>query len=74
MVSGTSVFGMGSKKQAVLDDDTSEESSERPIEVRMSRQLSGLSAPLSKDEFNKLEFELSEARSWLNCLCLNYCF
>lgn len=51
---------MGSKRQVDLDGGTSEESSERPTGVWLSRQVLSLSVPLSKDEFNKLEFELSE--------------
>lgn len=55
-ISISSVVGMGSKSQVVLDDDTSGESFERLIGVRLSRQLSGLIVSMSKDDSNKLEF------------------
>lgn len=54
-ISISSVVGMGCKRQVVLDYDTSGESSERLIGVRLSRHLSGLIVSVSKDDFNKLE-------------------
>lgn len=61
-ISLSSVVGMGSKRRVVgLVGDTSEE---RLISMRLSRPLSGLTAAESTDQFDKLELELTEVRSW----------